>query len=451
MNKGKNFVSAIILAAITMASCPIVMADGIDVVLNGQELYFDVPPLIINDSTMVPVRAIFEALGADVNWNNETRTVTSVRDGVTVTLTIDQSVMYVNGTPKQLEAPACIIDERTLVPLRAVSEAYGADVVWDGNTRTVYITSGNQNYVQSPFQAVKEYIINNGTYSNGTYIVSLQMSGTYFYLDYNQNDDTILCSLESPTYKVICRILILNDGTDPVAGWTFNSDSDISFVAVFDHTTQKFTVISNNSPFTSVEAASSAQELFNSLIDFTDAIFQNIRSDINYSDFGIFKISSNNIVDATGNSSVSSNNTIAFSRLKNIILDNGTVSQDGYAVLRYINYGDILYYYLPQDDVIKILVTMDDSSSTMVTINNDGSLPTVYNIIYTGSVELHTLGSFSPEFNMTTYDYGGMSYEALGDTINGVIDDVLGLLDLDLQSFAPDIKLNDFGISYDSN
>jgi hypothetical protein len=114
---------------------------GISVYIDNEPVTFDVPPQIINDRTMVPLRAIFEVLGASVDWNQETKTVTSTKGDTTVKLTIDSNIMYVNGNAVTLDTPACVIDDRTLVPVRAISESYNAKVDWDGDTKTVNITS----------------------------------------------------------------------------------------------------------------------------------------------------------------------------------------------------------------------------------------------------------------------------------------------------------------------
>lgn len=120
-------------------------SDNIKVVVNGSYVNFDVPPQIINGRTMVPVRAIFEALGADVYWDDATKTVYAEKpesDWVTyVKLTIGSNIMegsYV-GNSYWLESPATIIDGRTLVPARAAAEGFGHIVEWDESTRTVYI------------------------------------------------------------------------------------------------------------------------------------------------------------------------------------------------------------------------------------------------------------------------------------------------------------------------
>lgn len=117
-------------------------SSGVSVKLNGKKLSFDVEPQIINDRTMVPLRAIFEAMGATVDWDQDTQTVTSTKGDTTVKMTINDTNMYVNGEAKELDSPATIVDDRTLVPVRAIAESYGATVEWEDSTKTVVITTG---------------------------------------------------------------------------------------------------------------------------------------------------------------------------------------------------------------------------------------------------------------------------------------------------------------------
>lgn len=112
----------------------------IKVNLNGNRILFDQEPIIENGRTLVPLRKIFEALGASVEWNQDTRTVTSVKDDTTVVLTIGNNIMYVNGNPVELDVPGKIVNSRTLVPARAVAEGFNCKVDWDNNTRSVIIT-----------------------------------------------------------------------------------------------------------------------------------------------------------------------------------------------------------------------------------------------------------------------------------------------------------------------
>ena len=146
----KKFISAAVCAAMLAAAPAALCEDDIKVILDGSAMSFEVPPQIINDRTLVPLRAIFEALGADVEWDEDTRTVTAEKDGTVLSLAIDSYVMTVGERMVELDSPAVIIDDRTLVPARAVSESFGADVEWDEDTRTVIITTDGSEPTAAP-------------------------------------------------------------------------------------------------------------------------------------------------------------------------------------------------------------------------------------------------------------------------------------------------------------
>lgn len=115
---------------------------AVSVVIDGSYVVFaDQKPVIKNDRTLIPLRAIFEALGADVDWNDETKTVTSAKGDIKISLAIGSDQLYVNGEAKTIDVPAQIINDRTMIPLRAVAESFGCKVDWVGETKTVIITN----------------------------------------------------------------------------------------------------------------------------------------------------------------------------------------------------------------------------------------------------------------------------------------------------------------------
>ena len=114
-------------------------SEGIRVIVNGEQVLFDQPPVIVDDRTLVPLRAIFEALGATVSWDQNTKMIISEKEGILVVLQLDHTEMYKNGIAVQLAVPAMMINERTLVPTRAVAEAFGCDVIWNEREQTVEI------------------------------------------------------------------------------------------------------------------------------------------------------------------------------------------------------------------------------------------------------------------------------------------------------------------------
>jgi hypothetical protein len=116
-------------------------ADPIKVKVDGYQLSFDVPPTIISGRVLVPLRAIFEALGTDVAWNNNTKTVTATKDSTKITLTVNNKTAKVNAKSIALDVPLKLINSRVLVPTRFVAESLGASVDWDSETRTVSIKS----------------------------------------------------------------------------------------------------------------------------------------------------------------------------------------------------------------------------------------------------------------------------------------------------------------------
>ncbi len=134
-----------LLLVIFLISAPLcVSADSeISVLLDGVKIEFDQPPIIINDRTMVPMRAIYEALGAEVSWDGTTRTASGTKCGITVSFTIDQDIVVINYNEKKIDSPAVIVNDRTLVPLRALAEGFGVDVQWDGPIRTAKLTNIN--------------------------------------------------------------------------------------------------------------------------------------------------------------------------------------------------------------------------------------------------------------------------------------------------------------------
>jgi len=115
-------------------------AQEITVLVNGTAVTFDQPPIIEDGRTLVPLRAIFEALGATVEWDQSTQTVTAVKGDITIILKIGDSFLTKNGERVALDVPAKIVGSRTLVPARAVAESFGADVQWNQAARTVTIT-----------------------------------------------------------------------------------------------------------------------------------------------------------------------------------------------------------------------------------------------------------------------------------------------------------------------
>lgn len=112
---------------------------AIKVYVNGSRVNFDVNPVIENGRTLVPMSAIFSAMGASVSWNGTNQTVTATKGTSKISLTIGASSAVIDGKIKGLDVPAKILNGRTLVPLAFVGSAFGGRVAWDPGKRQVEI------------------------------------------------------------------------------------------------------------------------------------------------------------------------------------------------------------------------------------------------------------------------------------------------------------------------
>lgn len=143
-------------------------AGALDLYVDTNKIVTDTPPAIVDGRTLVPVRAIFEAIGATVEWDNATRTATGAKDSTIVSIQIDNTTAYVNGEARVLDVPAQLINNRTMVPARFISEAFGCDVTWYQKTQTVGVadkTKGLHIYVT----ATGDRYHYSGTCNGGTY------------------------------------------------------------------------------------------------------------------------------------------------------------------------------------------------------------------------------------------------------------------------------------------
>ncbi|GAB6274441.1 MAG: hypothetical protein STSR0004_13040 [Peptococcaceae bacterium] len=111
----------------------------VPVYLNEKRLFFDVPPETEKGRVLVPLRGIFEALQAKVDWDQSAATVTAVLEDKTILLTMGKQEALINEQKVWLDVPPQVRADRTMVPLRFVSEALGAKVIWQNNPPTIFI------------------------------------------------------------------------------------------------------------------------------------------------------------------------------------------------------------------------------------------------------------------------------------------------------------------------
>lgn len=115
----------------------------IQVLYNGERVSFGATgqnPIMENDRTLVPLRAVFEAMGAEVLWDEAAQKVTAIRQDTTIELTLGDTMLYKNGQPAMaLDVAAKTVNDRTMVPVRAIAEAFGAQVSWIDSAQIVVI------------------------------------------------------------------------------------------------------------------------------------------------------------------------------------------------------------------------------------------------------------------------------------------------------------------------
>lgn len=136
----KKIISLFVVLCVVLSATPSLAVEGISIFVNGEKIECDVEPYIKNGRTMVPMRAIFEALGAEVDWKHNEKTATAVRDKVKISIKIGEEALYKNGERIALDVAAEIKQGRTMLPVRAISEAFGCNVKWLDETREVQIT-----------------------------------------------------------------------------------------------------------------------------------------------------------------------------------------------------------------------------------------------------------------------------------------------------------------------
>ena len=141
---------AVVLSAQMVGSLT-VHAQQIGVTVDGARVNFpDAQPVIINGRTLVPMRGVFEQMGFVGDWNPQTQTSTLMRAGMNIAVRSGDEFFTVNGVQNFPEVPPQLLGGRFMIPLRAVAESTGANVSWNENTRTVIITTGRATQTPAP-------------------------------------------------------------------------------------------------------------------------------------------------------------------------------------------------------------------------------------------------------------------------------------------------------------
>lgn len=152
----KTFLILIFLISIMAVS--VTASAQISVYVDDNPVVSDVAPTMVSDRVLLPVRAVFEALDAEVNYIHEENKVVAVRRDKVVEHIIGTNTMTVNGEVKTFDVPSMLTNGRTLVPLRACAEAFDLEVNWDGNTERVDVKSAYRiEYVGGWESVTREY------------------------------------------------------------------------------------------------------------------------------------------------------------------------------------------------------------------------------------------------------------------------------------------------------
>ena len=172
------------------------VARPINVEVNGQRVQFTgTRPVQMGDHVMIPLRGVFEKMGASVDWRESNQTVLAQRGNNRVELRINDRTAYINGNAIAVNNPAVMIDGSTMVPIRFVSESLGANVDWDETAGLVSIQdSGSSNFNNNGNGNGTSNFGNgnngNNGNNNGTTTLSVQPKGSVIPVKLDTNLDS---------------------------------------------------------------------------------------------------------------------------------------------------------------------------------------------------------------------------------------------------------------------
>ena len=171
----------IIMIIILILLSSVSFAEPIMINLDGSQLSMPIDPILHDGRTLVPLRPMFEALGARVDWDNDTRTVTATLDDKIIILQINNKIATVNGNEIELDVAGKLINGSTFIPVRFIAESLGAKVDWNPNSKTVIIIS------------------NTTAMSSTTYKVTRVVDGDTIKVNFNGKEESLrLIGIDTP-------------------------------------------------------------------------------------------------------------------------------------------------------------------------------------------------------------------------------------------------------------
>ena len=155
-------------------------------ILDGREIKIDNEgsiPTIENDTTLLPIRGVAEAIGAKVDYDAPTQTISLCSEETDVTMQLGSTEIEINGATGQMPVAAKVVNDRTLIPLRAATEALGCDVIWDGDSQTISLTR--------PYQSKRIIVYSEDADTSGASTVIVGESMTV--MQFDTEDDAKRC------------------------------------------------------------------------------------------------------------------------------------------------------------------------------------------------------------------------------------------------------------------
>ena len=172
--------------------------DGIKVYVNDKIINYNNPPMLKVTTTMVPMRATLEAMGARVTWDDYTKTATAIMNNVITKFSIDSAIYYTNGKSGYLPMETLLVEGDTYIPLRAIAESFGCIVQWDDQTGTVNITAEDKPDKSIYYITQNGKNMYNGTGTNiGDAMWVIEKTDQNNYKAYNLNDFEITLEIKT--------------------------------------------------------------------------------------------------------------------------------------------------------------------------------------------------------------------------------------------------------------